>query len=37
MGSLLRTSFQHLGEPDDLWLEEVGPAREYVVTEPADK
>jgi hypothetical protein len=28
---LLRTSFQELGEPDDLWLEEVGPQREFLV------
>src|SRR5450755_1809165 len=28
---LLRTSFQQLGEPEDLWLEEVGSAREYRV------
>lgn len=28
---LLRTSFQQLGEPEDLWLEEVGPTREYRV------
>jgi hypothetical protein len=31
VGSLLRTSFQHFGEPEDLWLEEVGSAREYRV------
>jgi len=28
---LLRTRFQKLGEPEDLWLEEVGPQREYRV------
>jgi hypothetical protein len=28
---LLRTNFQHLGEPDDLWLEEVPPKREFRV------
>jgi hypothetical protein len=31
VGSMLRTSFQQVGEPEDLWLEEVGPAREYRV------
>jgi hypothetical protein len=31
MASLLRTRFQQFGEPEDLWLEEVGPAREYLV------
>jgi hypothetical protein len=31
VGALLRTSFQQLGEPEDLWLDEVGPAREYRV------
>jgi hypothetical protein len=31
LGSLLRTRFQHFGEPEDLRLEEVGPKREYRV------
>src|ERR1700733_5224538 len=30
-GLLLRTRYQDFGEPEDLWLEEVGPAREYRV------
>jgi len=29
--ALLRTRFERLGEPDDLWLDEVGPRREYWV------
>ena len=31
VGALLRTRFQLLGEPEDLWLDEVGPRREYWV------
>ena len=31
VAALLRTRFQCLGEPDDLWLDEVGPRREYWV------
>jgi hypothetical protein len=31
VGALLRTRFQCLGEPEDLWLDEVGPRREYWV------
>lgn len=31
VGTLLRTNLQHLGEPGDLWLEEVPPKREYRV------
>lgn len=31
LGLLLRTSFQQLGEPEDLWLQEAGPSREYLV------
>lgn len=31
VGALLRTRFQQLGEPEDLWLEEAGPRREYQV------
>src|ERR1700722_9716402 len=29
VGTLLRTNLQQLGEPEDLWLEEVPPKREY--------
>src|ERR1700680_1211327 len=31
LSSLLRNSFEPLGEPEDLLMEEVGPAREYRV------
>ena len=31
VAALLRARFQPLGEPEDLWLEEVGPDREYCV------
>jgi hypothetical protein len=31
VAALLRTRFEGLGEPDDLWLDEVGPRREYWV------
>jgi len=31
VGALLRTRFQCLGEPEDLWLDAVGPRREYWV------
>jgi hypothetical protein len=31
LGSLLRNRFEHFGEPDDLWLDEVGRNREYRV------
>jgi hypothetical protein len=31
VGALLRTRFQCLGEPEDLWLDKVGPRQEYWV------
>src|ERR1700722_14132625 len=31
VSSILRTKFEKLGEPEDLWLEEVEPKREYRV------